>query len=93
MKGSTWQNSEVLAGLFVKCLRLKELWDRKKKCLGKAVLEKFMAYIGWLDQVHKISQNTRNTKIFFPLFPTFVLLYGISYFATFQTRILFYQLF
>lgn len=39
--------------------------EKKKTCLGKAVVEKFMAYIGWLDQEHKRSQKIRNTKIIF----------------------------
>lgn len=66
VRDSTGQNSEVLAGLVMKCLRLKEPQDRKQKtCLDKGVVEKFMAYLGWGDQEHRRSQKIWNTNVIF----------------------------
>lgn len=71
----------------MKCLQLKEPQDRKKKkCLGKATVKKFMACIRWLDQNTKDHRRPETQTLFVPLIPTFVILYRISYFTTFQTR-------
>lgn len=53
MKGSTGQNSEVSIECLWNAFEGRSCRAGEKMCLGKAVVEKFMVYIGWLEQEHK----------------------------------------